>query len=527
MHRLFLVTPRGQVDNVELRAGAIVTLGRAADNELSFPDDDGLSRHHLSFVEQDGTWSVRDLGSKNGTRVNGVTLSGDHPLQPGERVSASHVEMTYQETSGAIERVSFAADDSMNTQVSFLEDLLSDQPAGRRRSPRDWVLLRAVRELSERRPLPQLFGIILELCLEAVPAGRGVVLTLDEGDALTVEASRGGTISISGNVRDKVLRERASVLVSNVEEQSAGVSSATREQGVCSLVASPLQTEARVIGMIYLDSHDPDRRFDQDDLNLLTALANIAGIRIELEQWELRKRALVADNAENLARVAAALSHELNNPLGALKSSIDTLWRSSQRRAPLDPAERDKLDALQSELRQTLDTSLTRMQQVIARIQRFANLDRAETRSVDVTEMLEDVVALAETPPSPVAIELQCELLPRLTCKPQPLGAAISSLVAYSLESCRDEDSSRLRIAARKADDNVEIRITREGTLVPVDVLKKLFEPSFEISNQRVEARNWSLFSARQVIGDQGGELEAFSEPEGDTGFLIRLPIPA
>jgi len=92
MPRLFLVTPRGSVELVEL-ADESVSLGRGADNRLSFPEDPGLSRHHLLVEKQDDRWMARDLESKNGTFLNGRRLAGPLPLQPGDRITASRVSL--------------------------------------------------------------------------------------------------------------------------------------------------------------------------------------------------------------------------------------------------------------------------------------------------------------------------------------------------------------------------------------------------------------------------------------------------
>ena len=128
------------------------------------------------------------------------------------------------------------------------------------------------------------------------------------------------------------------------------------------MLAIPLQSDERVIGLIYLDSLDPHCLFTRNDMNLLTALANLAGIRIELEQWELRRRQLISDNVANLGRFTAALSHELATPLGALKSSLGTLWRTTQKGKSLDHSDVDraKLEKIQSAIRVTLDASVER-----------------------------------------------------------------------------------------------------------------------------------------------------------------------
>ena len=124
----------------------------------------------------------------------------------GERVIASSIVMTYQEPSGGEQRVSFIAPAPLKPELTFLGDVLSKE-RGDESGDFNWIFLQAGREFSKRRPLPELFGIILDLCLEAVPAGRGVLLTLDERGGLVVQASRGGDIAISATVRDKVLSE--------------------------------------------------------------------------------------------------------------------------------------------------------------------------------------------------------------------------------------------------------------------------------------------------------------------------------
>lgn len=61
-----------------------VRLGRQADNDIVLPDP-GVSRHHAEVLEESGGWcKLRDLGSTNGTLVNGATVT-EHRLQDGDR----------------------------------------------------------------------------------------------------------------------------------------------------------------------------------------------------------------------------------------------------------------------------------------------------------------------------------------------------------------------------------------------------------------------------------------------------------
>ena len=115
--------------------------------------------------------------------------------------------------------------------------------------------------------------MILKLALSAVEAKRGVILTLEDGD-LMVRASEGAGFSISTAVRDRVLAEKCSLLISDAQ-----VDDALRQQKsivmhrVRSMMAVPLQTGDRVIGLIYVDNSTFIRPFSQEDLDLLTVMA--------------------------------------------------------------------------------------------------------------------------------------------------------------------------------------------------------------------------------------------------------------
>src|SRR5947209_7739629 len=93
---LIITTPDGGNRAVRLE-GLRYTLGRGSANELSLPEDAGLSRQHLLLEAQGELWTVSDLGSKNGTHVNGVRLTGRHPLQPGDVITASYTRLVFGE----------------------------------------------------------------------------------------------------------------------------------------------------------------------------------------------------------------------------------------------------------------------------------------------------------------------------------------------------------------------------------------------------------------------------------------------
>src|ERR1700760_3422267 len=94
MKDLQILSPDGKSRTVPLD-GDRLCLGRSASVELSYPDDSGLSRQHV-LMERDGeSWTILDLGSKNGTTLNGKPLSAKTAVKMGDRVMAGHLILTF------------------------------------------------------------------------------------------------------------------------------------------------------------------------------------------------------------------------------------------------------------------------------------------------------------------------------------------------------------------------------------------------------------------------------------------------
>jgi GAF domain-containing protein len=268
-------------------------LGRSSLNELSFPADSGLSREHLFFENTADGWMVRDAGSRNGTRINGVRLTAAARLTDGDRITAGHLTIRYavqgQVKESRTEDVAFVAQEPALSTPPVSVDLKSaleesTDVAGQPKlgNLHLGALVRAGRELAGHSSLENLFELILDLSLDAVKASRGVVMTREPDSTLKTRAMRGEGFRISTTIRDRVLEQQTSLLVrdANLDQDFAAQQSIVAQQ-IRSFLAVPLQTGEQVIGLIYLDSPQLIRDFTVEDLNLVTVMANIAAIRIE------------------------------------------------------------------------------------------------------------------------------------------------------------------------------------------------------------------------------------------------------
>lgn len=76
--------------------GDVLTIGREAGNAVTINDAE-ISRKHTQMVSQGGKYVLTDLGSTNGTFVNGQRITGQHVLQPGDSISlGEQINLVYE-----------------------------------------------------------------------------------------------------------------------------------------------------------------------------------------------------------------------------------------------------------------------------------------------------------------------------------------------------------------------------------------------------------------------------------------------
>jgi phosphoserine phosphatase RsbU/P len=308
---LLVQCPDGSTKTVAL-SGNRLAIGRSSAVELSFPEDAGLSRQHFAFESQGDDWTIADLGSKNGTFVNNIPLKARLVLKPGDRITAGHLVIVYSPADGQPNGGVVVFDGSENhspstsTVVQSLEGALTDQTivlgrGGPKASGPLQALLKFGEQLSMYPSMSEMLPVTLDLAIQAVNAQRGVLMLL-EGDKLVPKAHKGDGFRISTMVRDKAITEKTSILVRDAQLDDAfkGRMSIV-EQKVHTMMAVPLQTKERIIGLIYVDSPFILREFTKEDLSLLTLMANVAAFRIEnarLVEVEQAERIMKRDLAQ-------------------------------------------------------------------------------------------------------------------------------------------------------------------------------------------------------------------------------------
>lgn len=254
------------------------SVGRTSDNRLRLPSAT-VSRRHCSIAFNGGEFTIKDLGSHNGTYVNARRIT-ESVLRHGDRVGI-----------GASQFV-FLIDEQGNEKF-FLQDARFDDGAlitksdirlfpnedFVRRAPHLDSLVKLGKALNETENGDALQTRILEILLEAIPARRGAILLFETGNdspqsvrVAAKIAAENKNMTISRTVCERVRREKIALLSNDLTINGLENSESLMAHKVTSLLAAPLQI-GETDGLIYLDTNDFQTTFDETHLHQVTAIS--------------------------------------------------------------------------------------------------------------------------------------------------------------------------------------------------------------------------------------------------------------
>lgn len=309
------------------------TLGRSSRNDVCLGDP-FASRFHVEIRREGDDVYAADVGSANGTLLNGAPLLKQTRLQPGDelRVGETALEYARDASSAAMSQTSVLWTDTPAAaatapEVTIATPIPPKMTSGFLDSLRTTsaettgagVVAQAVSEAIERRDLLAVVGkvgvallsdtsldetlkLVVDLVFDAIPAERGFLFLWEGGDLLLkVSRTRRGQgtqpttadVQISRSISERVFKEGVAVLTSDaLHDPRFQGSNSIMLSAIRSVMAVPLILSHETFGMIYVDNPF-DSRFTEDDLQVLTTIAGVASIKIEnakLAEERLEKR---------------------------------------------------------------------------------------------------------------------------------------------------------------------------------------------------------------------------------------------
>jgi Nif-specific regulatory protein len=295
-----------------------VSFGREPSNRISLLDA-AVSRKHCVITRHAGQFKIQDLNSRNSTFVNGVPVtertlaSGDEikignslfvfVLPETEKAKSISTSVEFDKTAASGSTIILRKQDAR--YLRDLEDLRLENVKSASRTLGDLnALLRISKAVNSVRGLEALEKQVLESIFEVAPADRAAILLCEHGAEEWTSvfgwdrrAGPSQAVQVSRTIVSQVLSDGVAMLSNDLPAQESFSDTASIvERRIHSVLAVPLEVFDRILGVIYLDASNPDARFDEDHLQLLTAIGSIAAAALDqarrMESLELENRRL-------------------------------------------------------------------------------------------------------------------------------------------------------------------------------------------------------------------------------------------
>ncbi len=306
--RLRGVGPRWEDEKWE--SDCLLRIGRLPGMEIQL-NASSISRCHAEVAHTDEGWVVRDLGSTNGTFLNGVRVGrSDRKLRLRDLLQCGNVVLLLEalgeealdssETSVGTMRVQATTEQSLEQAVQLLA-----MDVTRRTRPGEQLLplLRAGQHLYQISSLDDLLRLSLGDAIAALNAQRGAILLSDEATGklalravVMAIAEPEGVRSYSATLAQRCYRSGQSLLCSDVQSdpellRAQSVTAGAMSSLICALLRSPRKR----LGVLHLDRGPFQDPFTRQDLELADAIAaNMsAGIESALLMQEKQKNIFV------------------------------------------------------------------------------------------------------------------------------------------------------------------------------------------------------------------------------------------
>jgi len=299
-------------------AGGELSIGRDPSNHV-WISDPALSRQHCLLARKGDQFIIRDLGSRNGTSVNGMAVD-EVELQHGDQISVgtsvlmfllegseeglqrNEVEFTETKILGN-SPVLLQPEDAFHPQP---DKLLSQLPQTAHSASDMNALLKLATHIGGIWDLEPLQWQLLGFIFDVVPAERGAILLFEHDDefssAVAWDRVRGPdcSVQVSRTIVQRVARERTGLVTNDIfsDEGLRQIRTLTELQ-IRSVLCVPLLAGDEVLGTIYLDSQHRSDQFDEGRLQVMTAIAGIAALALgnvcNIEQLQKENQQLHAE----------------------------------------------------------------------------------------------------------------------------------------------------------------------------------------------------------------------------------------
>ncbi|HEV7743449.1 MAG TPA: ATP-binding protein [Pyrinomonadaceae bacterium] len=233
---------------------------------------------------------------------------------------------------------------------------------------------------------------------------------------------------------------------------------------------------------------------------------------------ELESKLHQVEKAAVVGRLAAAIAHEIRNPLNYINLTLDHL-RSSY--APEDAAKRETFERLADQLKQEVQ----RINRHITDFLKYSRPSALELEPLDLREQAEDALRVIAGQAAERGVETSLKQegqLPPVVADKDSLRSAFTNLLINSLEAIDGAGGTVAIKLSSEMSGSARVEISDTGKGIAPEDIAKVFEPYY---STKETGTGLGLAIVKKAIDDHGGSISVSSKLGSGTTFVIILPV--
>ena len=529
--------------------------------------DQTTSRRHCELKpdEASGRWFVKDLGSSNGTYVNGDRVTGTRPIKMGDQLRVGRTLLVFGTQPGMVRKgradVTLAGADAgmdssiIDTMPSSEDSLVLAVPEPAAAAVNNLkALYRLAAALGSNFSADQVLEVVMDLVFEHIRADHGIILLLEPGGELNprvVRTREDGPkktksakpskqpaspspdaadapepIHASRTIINHTLEKGEGVLCSNaMADRRFRKGKSVQHLGIRSALCVPIKARRldtrdpadsageETLGIIYVDSAVRNYTYSTDQLRLLTAIGLQAGLAIQ--NAKLYQTGLRAERLAAIGETTAALSHSIKNILQALRGGADIV----------------EMGFKSNNLRQSykgwgvVDRNLEKIYNLMMNLLAYSTPKVPERELVHPAALINECLELIAPNAAEKRVMAVADVDP--SQPPVPLDGdgihqVLMNLLSNALDAVGEGGLIRVTCAYDEKRRETVLKVIDNGPGISPALRGHLFELFHSTKGNK--GTGLGLAVTKKIVEEHDGEIKVKSKPGDGTTFTVTLP---
>ena len=297
-------------------------------------------------------------------------------------------------------------------------------------------------------------------------------------------------------------------------------------------------------GMLFLGREAPDP-FTEDEIQTMGEFAEAISVGykrfLDFRELDRRNRKLQetqlqlvqTEKMASLGELVAGIAHELNTPMGAIKSNTQITARAVTKlheglrvTSEADDLNREKMVELLNQLdtlNQVNRGASERVIKIVDSLRSFARLDEAEWKPADLHQGLNDTLTLIQSRLGErIRLTKRYGALPEVTCYPKKMNQVFMILLANATQAIKEDGD--IVIETSTEGDRAVVKISDTGVGIPQEHIQRVFDPGFTTKGVGV-GTGLGLSICYQIMDEHQGSISVVSKVGEGSTFTIEIPI--